>query len=140
MARYVYSLLKLISVLFPSILTKFDLKSNNGKYKILNCITFLLNRFQSFYYLLTYCSFLPESLCLLQHSFLPFVFLFDSLSFIATHCKEVLCKKELQQSWFYRNRAHSNCSFASPRWFRKMHVQHAFLINDDKILSSLLNL
>ena len=111
-----------LRVLFPSILAKFDLKSNNGKYNILNCITFLLNQFQSFYCLLTYCSFLPESLCLLQYSLSPFVFLFDLLSFIATHCKKVLYKKELQQSWFYRNRAHSNCSFASLRWLRKMHV------------------
>ena len=38
------------------------------------------------------------------------------------------------------NRAHINCSFASLKWFRKVHVHHAFLINDDKILSSLLNL
>ena len=47
--------------------------------------------------------------------------------------KEVLYKKELQQSRFYRNRAHSNCSFVSLRSFRKVHVQHAFLINDVKI-------
>ena len=54
--------------------------------------------------------------------------------------EEVLDKKEWQQSRFYRNRAQSNCSFASLKWFRKVHVHHAFLINDDKILSSLLNL
>ena len=29
--------------------------------------------------------------------------------------KEVLYKKELQQSRFYRNKTHSNCSFASLR-------------------------
>ena len=51
--------------------------------------------------------------------------------------KEVLDKKELQQNRFYSNRAHSNCSFASLKWFRKLHVHHAFLINVDKILSSI---
>ena len=54
--------------------------------------------------------------------------------------KEVLFKKEQQQSRFYRNKAHSNCSFTSLKWFRKVHVYHAFLINGDKILSSLFNL
>ena len=43
--------------------------------------------------------------------------------------------KEEHQSRFYRNRAHTNCSFASLKWFRKVHVRHAFLINDDKVLS-----
>ena len=40
--------------------------------------------------------------------------------------KEVLYKKEQQQSRFYQNRAHSKCLFASLKWFRKVHVQHAF--------------
>ena len=31
-------------------------------------------------------------------------------------------------------------TFASLKWFRKVRVNHAFLINDDKIVSSLLNL
>ena len=65
---------------------------------------------------------------------------FRSICFQVVETTEVLYKKELQQSRFYRNRAHSNCSFASLKWFRKVHVHHAFLINDDKILSSLLNL
>ena len=65
---------------------------------------------------------------------------FRSICFQVVETTEVLYKKELQQSRFYRNRAHSNYSFSSLRWFRKVHVQHAFLINDDKILSSLLNL
>ena len=43
--------------------------------------------------------------------------------------------KEEHQKRFCRNRAHSNCSFASLNWFRKVHVRHAFLINGDKILS-----
>ena len=45
--------------------------------------------------------------------------------------KEVLYKKEKQQSRFYRNRAHSNSSFTSLKRFRKVHVHHAYLINDD---------
>ena len=36
--------------------------------------------------------------------------------------------------------AHSYCWVVFLKWFRKVHVQHAFLINDDKILSLLLNL
>ena len=50
--------------------------------------------------------------------------------------KVVLYKEEWQQSRFYRNRAQNNYSFASLKWFRKVHVHYAFLIN--KILSSLL--
>ena len=60
--------------------------------------------------------------------------------YVKQEIKKVLYKKEQQQSRFYWNRAHSNCSSASLKWFRKLHVHHAFLINDDKILSSLLNL
>ena len=41
---------------------------------------------------------------------------------------------------FYWNRVHSNCLVASLKWFRNVHVHHAFLINDDKILFVLLNL
>ena len=58
---------------------------------------------------------------------------FRSICFQVVETTEVLYKKELQQSRFYRNRAHSNCSFVSLRSFRKVHVQHAFLINDVKI-------
>ena len=39
---------------------------------------------------------------------------------------------------FHAVTAHSNCSFVSLKWFRKVYVHHAFLIKDDKILSSLL--
>ena len=38
------------------------------------------------------------------------------------------------------NRVHLYWWFASLKWFRKLHWHHAFLINDDKMLSSLLNL
>ena len=54
--------------------------------------------------------------------------------------KKLLYKKEQKESRFLWNRAHSYCSFASLKWFRKTHVRNVFLINDDKILSSLLNL
>ena len=53
---------------------------------------------------------------------------------------QVLYMKEWQQGWFYRSKTHSNCSFSSLKLFRKGHVYYAFLINDDKILSSLHNL
>ena len=53
--------------------------------------------------------------------------------------KEVLYKKEQQESRFYWNRAHSYCWFASLKWF-KVCKHHVFVINDDKMLSWLLNL
>ena len=49
-------------------------------------------------------------------------------------------KKEQQQSRFYWNMAQSYYWFASLKWSRKVHVHHAFLINDDKILSLPLSL
>ena len=60
----------------------------------------------------------------------------DYLSYI----KEVLYKKKQQQSRFCRKKTHSNCSFVSLKWFRKVHVRNVFLIIDDKILWLLLNL
>ena len=46
--------------------------------------------------------------------------------------KEVTHKNEQQQSRFYWNREHSYRWFASLKWFRKVHIHHTFLINDDK--------
>ena len=44
------------------------------------------------------------------------------------------------KSRYYRNRVHSNCLFPTLKRFNKVYVYNTFLINDDKILSLLLNL
>ena len=62
-----------------------------------------------------------------------FAYLVFIFSKVLTTVKEVLHKVDsIEQRRFYWNRAHSNCSFASLKWFRKVHVHHGFLINDDK--------
>lgn len=59
-------------------------------YSLLKLISATSDFFQHFYWtafnIMTCCSFLPESLCLFQHSFSLVVFLFDSSAFIVTQC------------------------------------------------------
>ena len=59
-------------------------------YSLLKLISATSDFFQYFYWtafnIMTCCSFLPESLCLFQHSFSLVVFLFDSSAFIVTQC------------------------------------------------------
>ena len=48
-------------------------------------------------------------------------------------------RRDNSKGRFYWNRAHSYCWFDSLKWFRKAQVDHAFLIDDEKTLLSLLN-
>ena len=78
------------------------------------------------------CTYIPgvcnfSHLVLLAVSFVVINFYF--LSFLVGS----ICKCVIYSS---RNiyMAHSYCSFASLNWFRKLHVQHIFLINDTNFI------
>ena len=63
-----------------------------------------------------------------------------SLCFLHSRKFCIKSKNSNQQTRFFWNREHSCCWFASLKWFRIVHVHHAFLINDFKTLLSLVNL